>query len=34
MFKNLVDFLDIYNRIDFISLAKADEMGLLKEIEP
>ena len=28
-FRRVVDFLDKYERIDFISLAKADEKGLL-----
>jgi predicted DCC family thiol-disulfide oxidoreductase YuxK len=31
-FKHFVNFLDIYNQIDFISLTQADELGLLKII--
>jgi predicted DCC family thiol-disulfide oxidoreductase YuxK len=31
-FKRIVDILDKYERIDFISLTKADEEGLLDKI--
>lgn len=31
-FKYIVDFLDAYHRIDFLSLTKADELGLLNRI--
>jgi predicted DCC family thiol-disulfide oxidoreductase YuxK len=31
-FKNAVDILDRYNRLDFLSLSKADELGLLDKI--
>lgn len=31
-FKCIVDFLDAYHRIDFLSLTKADELGLLNRI--
>jgi predicted DCC family thiol-disulfide oxidoreductase YuxK len=31
-FKQLVDFLDRYHRIDFLSLTKAEELGLLDRI--
>jgi len=31
-FKQMIDILDIYERIDFISLTKADQEGLLDKI--
>jgi len=31
-FKSIVDILDRYHRIDFVSLAKADELGLLNRL--
>jgi predicted DCC family thiol-disulfide oxidoreductase YuxK len=31
-FKRLVDFLDIYHVIDFVSLADADKLGLLNNM--
>ena len=31
-FKQMIDILDIYERIDFISLIKADQEGLLDKI--
>ena len=32
LFKRLVDFLDVYNIIDFVSLTHANELGLLNKI--
>lgn len=31
-FKHFVNFLDVYNQIDFVSLTQADELGLLNRI--
>ncbi|HXT84990.1 MAG TPA: DCC1-like thiol-disulfide oxidoreductase family protein [Verrucomicrobiae bacterium] len=33
-FKKLVDTLDLYNNIDFVSIFEADSKGLLKSIPP
>lgn len=33
-FKKLVDTLDLYNNIDFVSIFEADSNGLLKSIPP
>ncbi|MFZ0511792.1 MAG: DCC1-like thiol-disulfide oxidoreductase family protein [Candidatus Nitrosopolaris sp.] len=31
-FKHFVNFLDVYNQIDFVSLTEGDELGLLNRI--
>src|SRR5579872_366425 len=33
-FRGIVDFIDRYNRLDYISLREADELGLLNSIAP
>src|SRR5579862_6518068 len=33
-FRGLVDYIDRYHRLDYISLREADELGLLNSIAP